>query len=185
MDIVVAFAALVLLSPLFLAVAVLVKLDSPGSILFRQERLGKNGSVFRILKFRTMVKDADQMRIPVEQVRKWEAERSDPRVTRVGKWLRRTGIDEFPQLLNILKGDISLVGPRPYYLRRMDSDPGLKERLSVKPGFVSLALVRGGVHLSEEEIKKYDQEYMEKQSLWLDIAILLKAVYLLLSGKGF
>jgi len=85
----------------------------------------------------------------------------------------------------VLKGDISLVGPRPYYLKRMDSDPELQERLSVKPGFVSLALANGGVHLTEDDIKKYDREYIEQQSLWLDLKILLKVAYLVVSRKGF
>ncbi|MBI2013522.1 MAG: sugar transferase [Candidatus Colwellbacteria bacterium] len=184
-DVVVSIVTIILLAPLFLVIAIFIKLDSPGPVFYAQRRLGYKQKIFKIFKFRTMDKDADQIKVSIEQVRKWEDERSDPRATRIGRWLRRTGIDELPQLLNVLKGDMSFVGPRPYYQLRIDADPSLKERLGIKPGCVSLSLVKGGVHLTDEEIKKIDREYEAKRNLWLDIKILLKFIYLVISGKGF
>ena len=185
MDVVVSIFGIFLFTPLFLIVAISIKLDSSGPIFFVQKRVGYKGKAFNILKFRTMVKDTDQAQFLVRQIRKWEAKDNDPRVTKIGGWLRKTGVDELPQLFNVIKGDMSLVGPRPYYQPRIDTDPSLKERLSIKPGCVSLAIVHGRVRLSEEEIKKYDKEYQKKQNLWLDVTILLKTIYLILSGKGF
>lgn len=185
MDVLISVIAILLFSPLLFVVAVFIKLDSPGPIFFVQSRVGYKKKIFKIFKFRTMVKDADKIRIAIQQVRDWEVNSDDPRITQIGRWLRKTGIDEIPQFFNVLKGDMSLVGPRPYYQPRIDADPSLKERLSVKPGCISLAIIHGRVRLSEYEIKKYDKEYQEKQSLWLDVTILLKAIYLILSGKGF
>lgn len=183
MDILGSVVAILLLLPFFLVIAILIKLDSPGSVFFVQKRMGYKGKIFKIFKFRTMVADADNMKVSIDQVRKWEAEGDDPRATKVGRWLRKTGADEFPQFFNVLKGDMSLVGPRPYYQLRIDADPSLKERLAIKPGCISLAIVNGGVKLSEEKIKKYDREYQEKRSLLLDIKILLKFAYLVISRK--
>ncbi|OGI67969.1 hypothetical protein A2738_03935 [Candidatus Nomurabacteria bacterium RIFCSPHIGHO2_01_FULL_42_15] len=185
MDITISALALLLLAPLLFVIALFIKMDSPGPVFFAQSRVGYKKKIFKILKFRTMAKDADKVDIAVQQVRDWEINSNDPRVTRVGKWLRKTGVDEIPQFFNVLKGDMSLVGPRPYYQPRIDADPNLEERLSITPGCISLAIVSGRVRLSEEEIKKYDREYQNKRGLWLDIKILLKAVYLVISGKGF
>ena len=176
---------LILLSPLFLITAVVIKLTSQGPVFFRQDRMGKDEAIFRIWKFRTMRVGADDVKASIEEVREWEANGDDPRLTFMGRWIRKFGIDEFPQFINVLKGDMSIVGPRPYYMPRIRDNESLKERLSVKPGFISLALVNGGVTLSDEEILRYDKEYIRIQSIGLDIKIMIKAVALALSGRGF
>lgn len=177
---------LILLSPLFLIITILIKIDSPGPIFFRQKRVGKDGKIFEIWKFRTMIKDQGKSNLSVNEIRKFEVTGQDPRITKLSHFLRRFAIDELPQLINILRGEMSFVGPRPYFLPRVQADKRLLEgRVKIKPGLTSLVVIKGGVHLSEEEILKLDLRYIEKQNLWLDFKILLKTISKILSGKGF
>jgi exopolysaccharide biosynthesis polyprenyl glycosylphosphotransferase len=173
MDIAVSAAALVALSPLMALIAILVRLDSPGPVFYRQDRVGLKGRVFRALKFRSMRADAERRTGPV-----W-ARRGDARVTRVGRFLRRSSLDELPQFINILKGEMSVAGPRPErpnfvaeFSRRV---PRYAERHSVRPGLSGWAQVnelRGNT--SVEERVKYDLFYVDNWSLWLDVKILIR-----------
>lgn len=176
LDIICSFIGLIILAPLFLIVAILIKLDSKGPIFFRQERIGKNGKIFKIYKFRTMYQGSEKLNLPVEQIRQWEKEDRDPRITKIGRFLRRFAIDESPQLINILKGEMSIVGPRAFYIPRINTIDKkiLQKRCQVKPGLAGLAVIKKGVKLSEEETMKYDLEYVERQNLWLDLQIFLK-----------
>ena len=128
-----------------------------------------------------MKKDAEKIK-DVERIRKLEKKgpEFDPRVTKIGKFLRKSALDELPQLFNVLKGDLSLVGPRPHFVPRFQSKGKLwKKRLKVKPGLTSLAIIKGGVNLSEEETLKYDLKYIEEENLWLDLKILIQTINIL------
>ena len=184
-DILGSLIGLIILLPLFFIISIIIKLDSPGPIFFKQERVGKDGKIFKIWKFRTMIANQKNFNFSINEIRKLEADNNDPRVTKIGHFLRRFAIDELPQLINILKGDMSFIGPRPYFMQRIHyNEELLKERTKIKPGSISLAVIKGGVKLSEEEILKLDLEYIKKQSISLDFYILLKAIILILSGKG-
>ena len=193
-DVVGAAAGLVLLSPLMLIVAFVVKLDSRGPVLFRQVRMGHGGRTFRFLKFRTMSVDAES-RVAELESRNESAGgvlfkiRDDPRVTRVGRFLRRTSLDELPQLMNILAGHMSLVGPRPLQVRdcirleALDAERYAR-RLSVPQGLTGAWQVGGR---SEEDcvtMIELDLDYADRWSLALDLAIICKTVPAVLSGRG-
>lgn len=180
-----ALIGLVILSPLFLVVAVLVKLSSSGPVFFKQERYGKDGKVFKLWKFRTMKVGSENLAYPVEQLRKFESSGLDPRLNRITRFLRKYALDEIPQVINILKGDVSFVGPRAYFKKRVEQDERLKQRLKVKPGLTCLAVVKGGVRLSEQELLNLDLEYINNQNFFLDFKILLKSIFLVISGRGF
>lgn len=232
----VAAVALILLSPLMIFVAVLIKIDSPGPVLFRQERIGRNrrrspssprdekerrrrdphGRPFVFYKFRTMYADAqsrfphlyeyshckDELRsLPIKMlmakrgearldrgVRSWNIEalqENDPRVTRVGRWLRRTSLDELPNLFNVLKGDIHLVGPRPDIADNIRFyEPHELRKLDVKPGVTGLAQVEGRGLLSFEETNQMDLKYLEARSFWVDGRILVRTLVELIKARG-
>ena len=186
-----ALALLVVLGLPLIAVAVLVKITSPGPVLFRQRRSGLNGAPFTIYKFRTMVTNAEQfqhelaamneMRGPVFKMA------GDPRITPLGKTLRRYSIDELPQLFNVLRGEMSLVGPRPLPVDevRRFHDPAHRRRLSVKPGLTCLWQVSGRNQIVEfKDWVRLDLEYIDNWSLWLDFKILLRTVPVVLAGTG-
>ena len=175
-DIIVALSGLIILSPLLLLIMVTVKATSGRNIFFQQERVGLNGKVFKIIKFRTM--SPARPEFSVEQTREFEKNGRDPRVTPVGYFLRGSGLDELPQLVNILVGDMSFVGPRPFYLPRYISNPRLKARLFLRPGLTSLSVVNGGVKLSDEDLIASDLEYINKQSFSLDLKVILKTISL-------
>lgn len=180
-----ALFGLIILSPLFLIVSFLVKLSSPGPVFFKQERYGKDGRIFKNWKFRTMKIGSENLAYTIEKLREFESSGRDPRLNKTTKFLRKYALDEIPQLINILKGDISFVGPRAYFKRRIDRDERLKQRLKVKPGLTCLVAIKGGVQLSEQELLKLDLEYINNQNFFLDIKILLKSVFLVISGRGF
>jgi len=188
-DIVVSFLAIILLSPIFIILGITIKLTSKGPIIYNSKRCGKKGRVFNFYKFRSMVRSADQMLEslrhrnetggPIFKIRK------DPRVTKVGRFMRRYSLDEFPQLLNVLNGDMSLVGPRPPIPDEVERyrDRELK-RLEIRPGITGLWQVSGRSDLSYEDMIRLDFEYIENWSIWLDLKILLKTVPAILSRKG-
>jgi len=169
--------ALILLSPLLLAVSLLIRLDTPGSVFFLQERVGRRRTLFTLYKFRTM--SVDPQRVLSQTLS------GSPGVTRVGRWLRRLKIDELPQLINVLLGDMSLVGPRPCmasHLAAMD-ELGLK-RFEVLPGLTGLAQVNGNVALTWPERQVYDARYVATVSFLLDVRIIFKTLLVILVGEG-
>ena len=172
---------LIILSPIFIVISIIISFSGP--VFFKQERYGKNAKIFKVIKFRTMKIGSENY--SVEQLRGFETSGKDPRVSKFNKILRKYALDEIPQLVNILKGEMSFVGPRAYYLKRYENNPDLKQRLVIKPGLTCFAAIKGGVNLSEEESLKLDLKYINNNSLFLDIYILLKSVFLVLSGKGF
>ena len=196
LDLIGAGIALLLLSPLLLLVAAIVRLDSPGRAFFRQRRLGKDLEPFMVAKFRTMHEgvDAAAHRTHVEQMMS-DAERQgtrpmsklqeDARVTRVGSFLRRTSIDELPQLWNVLRGDMSLVGPRPPIQYEVDRYPSRAfRRFAVRPGVTGLWQVRGRSLLTFREMIELDVEYVDTRSLGLNLKILLLTLPAVVHGKG-
>lgn len=180
-DICAAFAAgAVLLIPMLL-IALIIRLDSPGPVIFRQERLGKGGKPFTMYKFRSMVLDAE------ENGPQW-AEQDDIRATKVGRVLRNTRLDELPQLWNILVGDMSIVGPRPeracFYEEFETYIHGFSNRLAVRPGLTGWAQINGGYDLSPEEKIVYDMEYIAEQSAKMDLYCICKTVKLIFTHEG-
>jgi len=189
MDVTVSALALIVSAPVCLLVAFAIKLDSPGPVLFVQERVGLGGRRFQFFKFRTMVPDAEQKQAALERLNEADGPvfkiRKDPRITRVGRVIRQLSLDELPQFLNVLRGDMSLVGPRPLPVRdvlRIDSRAH-KRRFSVKPGITCLWQVYGRVPSFDEWIKT-DMEYIDNWSLGLDLKILAKTIPAVLTGRG-
>ncbi len=188
-DIVVSLLALLLLSPLLLLIAAAVKIDSRGPAIYVSRRSGKKGQHFNFYKFRTMVKDADRMMESLRHLDETDGPifkiRKDPRITRVGRFLRRYSLDELPQLWNVLKGDMSLVGPRPPTPGEVEqyTDWQLK-RLEIRPGMTCLWQVKGRSDLSFREWMKLDLFYIENWNFWLDIKILLRTLLVVVKGRG-
>ena len=178
-DVLWAAALIVLLQPVLLAIAVVVKTTSPGDAIFRQERIGRGGRPFVIYKFRTMAQDAGQSPLGTY------AYRNDPRITRVGKVLRRTSLDELPQLFNVLNGEMSIVGPRPDLPHHVTGYSDFqRRRLQVRPGVTGWAQVSGRNTLSWEERITLDVEYIERWSLAIDLEVILRTIRVVLSGRG-
>ena len=189
-DIMASTVLLVLLAPLFIAVVLLIKWDSPGPVFFGQERVGFNKRRFRMLKFRTMIEGSDQQQCVLEHLNEAEGPvfkiKNDPRITRIGAFLRRVSIDELPQLVNVLKGEMSLVGPRPLPVRdveRIDIQ-WHKRRFSIKPGITCLWQVNGRSNIGFNEWVRMDLDYIDKWSLGLDLLILVKTIPAVLRGPG-
>ncbi len=177
LDLALVLPLLVLTAPLLACIAVWIKLDSRGPVLFHQTRVGQGGRLFSILKFRTMVVDAEQ--------RGYYTAEHDPRITRCGALLRRTSLDELPQLLNILRGEMSVVGPRPTLPYQVEQyTPRQRRRLAVKPGVTGWAQVNGRNRLSWPQRIERDVWYVEHQSLWLDLRILARTLRVWLRGEG-
>ncbi len=188
-DLVGAVGALVVMSPLLVAVAVVVKLSSPGPVLFRQERTGRDGRRFRVIKFRSMVADDDARLSPTLRGDvahgPFPKLRDDPRVTPVGRFIRRTSIDELPQLWNVLKGEMSLVGPRPFIPEEAALVEGWAQvRLAIRPGITGLWQVSGRNHLTFQEMCRLDSQYVTNWSLGLDLRILARTLRPVLSRSG-
>jgi exopolysaccharide biosynthesis polyprenyl glycosylphosphotransferase len=191
LDFVGAFVLVSLFSWLILAIAVLIRLTSPGPILFRQRRSGLNGEPFTMLKFRSMVTDAEQRKHELEALNEMSGPvfkvTNDPRITPIGRFLRKYSFDELPQLFNVLRGEMSLVGPRPLpvdEVRRFD-DPAHRRRLSVRPGLTCTWQISGRNQVRDfKEWVRLDLEYIDNWSLWLDLKILLRTIPVVLLGTG-
>ena len=192
-DIIASLMLILLMLPMVLVVAAAVVIDSPGPIFFVQRRVGRLGAEFPLLKFRTMVADgeaalAERVASDVELLREWERSRklrNDPRVTRVGTFLRRHSIDEMPQLINVLRGDMSLVGPRPV---RTDEIAYFGERaleiLGARPGLTGLWAVSGRSDLTYEERAGLEYRYVADWNLWLDVRVLMRTIPVVVRGRG-
>ncbi len=176
-DVICVIIIMIPLLPVFIIIALLVKLESEGPIFFYQTRLGKGGRGFHCYKFRTMVKNAPSLQVKEQSsaISPTVKVKNDPRITRVGQYLRAWSIDELPQLFNVLFGDMSFVGPRPLKPGEHDIDQEWKEtRLSVLPGITGLWQIMARDNQEFADFKRYDSEYVEKRSFWLDLKILLK-----------
>jgi exopolysaccharide production protein ExoY len=189
LDLTLALFLLFLTLPAMAVIALLVTFTSPGGVLFCQRRVGRQGRLFWCLKFRTMVADADRWLCTTPSLRQqWQRHhklRADPRVTPLGAILRKTSLDELPQLWNVLRGDMSLVGPRPLLPEELDEGGLVLARLlSVSPGLTGLAQIRGRSDLTFVQRLRYDVEYVRRRSLFLDLLLLLQTVPVVLSGRG-
>jgi lipopolysaccharide/colanic/teichoic acid biosynthesis glycosyltransferase len=186
-------AGLVFLTPVLLLIAVGIRIDTPGSILFRQVRIGKGGRSFQMLKFRSMYAGVPEMiaeelgqdpqeRLSYQQHQKLQ---NDPRRTRCGRFLRKTSLDELPQLWNVLSGEMSLVGPRPFLPEQREFyGPSYSLYIQFRPGITGLWQVSGRNQLSFQERVELDAVYFENWSLWLDLKILLRTIWIVLSRRG-
>jgi lipopolysaccharide/colanic/teichoic acid biosynthesis glycosyltransferase len=188
MDLLVCLLSAPLILPLIAIVAVIVKLDSPGPVFFHQWRTGRHGRRFRMHKFRTMISDADARKAEYAHLNElaWPdfKIRDDPRITRVGRILRRVSLDELPQLLNVWKGEMSLVGPRPTSFTPEAYRLWHTARLDVVPGITGLSQISGRSKLHFDQRVKLDLAYIERASLWLDLRILLRTVVQIFVGYG-
>ena len=188
-DIVGSLCGLIILSPLFLIVAILIKLEDPkGKIFFSQKRNGLHGKTFNMYKFRSMVHNAEEL---LEQLQEQNEQtgpvfkiKDDPRITKIGKFIRKTSIDELPQLINILKGDMSIVGPRPPIPREVEQYTQYQmQRLLVKPGLTCYWQVGGRNEIGFDEWVELDIKYIEERNLWIDIKLIFKTVFVLFGDK--
>jgi exopolysaccharide biosynthesis polyprenyl glycosylphosphotransferase len=188
-DVVIAGLLVIILSPLAIVVSMLIKITSKGSIFYIQERIGYNGRLFKCIKFRTMVENADELKKDLIQFNEIAGPvfkiKKDPRITKIGRILRKTSIDELPQLINVIKGDMSLVGPRPpipsevneYELRD-------RRRLSIRPGITCIWQIEGRNSISFDQWMELDKQYIDNWSLWLDLKILAKTIPAVFKGSG-
>jgi exopolysaccharide biosynthesis polyprenyl glycosylphosphotransferase len=188
-DILFSSAVLLVLAPLLVAVAIAVKLDSPGPVFYPSERIGKKGRVFRCLKFRTMVQDAEERRAEVMHMNERDGVlfkiTNDPRITKLGRFLRKYSIDELPQFLNVLHGDMSIVGPRPPIASEVkEYKLSHLRRLNVTPGITGLWQVQGRTSPSFDSYVSLDMTYIDNWSIWLDMAIILRTIGVVVAGTG-
>lgn len=181
-DIIISIIGLIIGLPFLIVFGVAIKLEDGGPIFYKQERLSKNNKIFFVYKLRSMRIDAEK-----NGIQQW-AQKNDIRITKTGKFIRKTRIDEIPQFLNILKGDMSLIGPRPerpeLTYKFNEEIPGFMDRLLVKPGLTGLAQVNGGYDISPEEKLKWDLDYIKNRSLLMDIKIILKTIIVVFTGEG-
>jgi exopolysaccharide biosynthesis polyprenyl glycosylphosphotransferase len=190
LDFSLALIALIVISPVMLLAAALIKLTSPGPVFFTQKRIGRNKRKFTIYKFRSMTVDAEAKIRQLEHLNEVTGPvfkiKDDPRITPVGRFLRKTSIDELPQLFNVLKGDMSLVGPRPLPIRDYEgfNEDWHRRRFSVRPGITCLWQVNGRSSVAFEKWMELDMQYIDKWSLWLDLKILARTIPAVLKGFG-
>ena len=188
-DIIGAGSGLLLLSPVIAIVACAVKFTSKGPIFFSQKRVGKNGQLFDMYKFRSMVVNAEELKEKLANQNEMSGPmfkmKDDPRVTKVGKFIRKTSLDELPQLWNVLKGDMSLVGPRPSLPKEVKQfEEWMYKRLTVKPGLTCYWQVSGRNNIDFEDWMKLDISYVEDRNLWIDIKLIFKTVFVLFGDKN-
>ena len=190
MDILISVTALLLLSPMMILVAFIIKLTDRGPVFYRQTRIGKWGQEFLTYKFRSMIMNADKLVEEVVGMSHHENSisykvKNDPRVTAIGRFIRKASIDELPQLLNVIKGDMSLVGPRPHVQREIDQySLDDRRRLDVTPGITCIWQISGRADIPFPEQLKLDVQYIETRSIWMDIKILFKTIPAVISAKG-
>jgi len=190
MDFIVSLILLTILAPFFFVIALLIKLTSPGTAFFVQERIGRNKRRFRLYKFRTMVPGAEKKLAELEDLNEVSGPvfkiKNDPRITWIGKFLRKTSVDELPQLINVLKGDMSLVGPRPLPVRDYEGfdEDWHRRRFSVRPGITCLWQINGRSNTSFEKWMELDMEYIDSWSIWLDFKILAQTIPAVFKGSG-
>lgn len=178
MDIILSLIVLIVFLPIWVVVAILIKVTSQGPVFFLQDRPGQYKKIFKVYKFRTMKIGSEKM------IKGQEVMKDDDRVTSIGKFLRRAKIDEIPQVLNVLKGEMSLVGPRPERIASLeDYDEEISKRLNTRPGMTGLAQVSGNIYLELQDRYRFDVYYVENYSLWLDIKIILRTVGVVLLGE--
>ena len=190
MDIIGSLCGIILLSPLLIIVALAIKIEDPkGSVFFSQKRCGKDNKLFPMYKFRSMVSNAEELLEELMEHNEMDGPvfkiKDDPRITRVGKFIRKTSIDELPQLFNILRGDMSIVGPRPAIPHEVaEYSDYHKQRLLVKPGLTCIWQVSGRNSIGFEEWMDMDLEYIEKRNLWMDIKLIFKTVGVLFGDEN-
>lgn len=188
-DIIASSLGVIALSPLFLVVAILIKKESEGPVIFSQDRIGKDGVSFKMYKFRSMVQNAEELKEKLKEQNEMSGPmfkmKEDPRVTRVGKFIRKTSIDELPQLINVLKGDMSLVGPRPSLPKEVkEFEPWMKERLNVKPGLTCYWQVSGRNNIDFEDWMKLDIKYVRERNTLTDLKLIFKTVFVLFGDEN-
>lgn len=188
-DIVFSLSAIIVLLPIFIVLSILIKLFDNGSIFYISDRVGRNGKVFRFYKFRSMCENADHVFENIKGLNETTGSifkmKDDPRVTRIGRFLRRTSLDELPQLFNILKGDMSFVGPRPPLVREVQTyDDNARKRLAVKGGLTCYWQISGRSNLGFDEMVKLDVKYINERGIWTDIKIVLKTIPAVFRGDG-
>lgn len=189
-DIVLSSVGIIVLAPFFLLIGIAIKIDSKGSTFFIHKRIGKNGKIINIYKFRTMYEDSEDMiqKFSKEQIEEYKENyklKQDPRVTKIGKILRKTSLDELPQILNILKGELSIVGPRPVVSNELEKyGPNKEKFLSIKPGLTGYWQVNGRSLTTYEERIKMELYYVENRGMWLDIKVFLKTIFSVIKKEG-
>ena len=188
-DVALSLASLVVLSPLLLAIAAMIKITSPGPVLFQQTRCGLGGRRFTLFKFRSMINNAEQMRAELHQLNELDGPvfkiSDDPRITTVGRWLRRFSLDELPQLWNIFAGEMSFVGPRPAVPEEVEQyEDWQRRRLRMRPGLTCIWVIEGRNHVDFTRWMQLDLKYIDTWSLWLDTKIFLRTIPIVLSGRG-
>jgi lipopolysaccharide/colanic/teichoic acid biosynthesis glycosyltransferase len=177
-DIIVSLIVLIVFFPVWIIIAILIKLTSPGPVFFLQDRPGLQKKIFKVYKFRTMKPGSEKM------IKGKEVMLDDERITSIGKFLRRSKIDEIPQILNVLRGEMSLVGPRPERIASLeDYDDEISKRLKMKPGLTGLAQVSGNIYIPLEERYRFDVYYVENFTLWLDLKIIIRTIGVVLFGE--
>jgi len=188
-DIIGSLCGLILLSPVLIITGILIKLESKGPIIFVQKRVGINGQEFNMYKFRSMIVNAEELKEKLKDKNEMSGPmfkiKDDPRITKVGKFIRKTSIDELPQLINILKGDMSLVGPRPSLPKEVEEfEPWMRKRLEVKPGLTCYWQVSGRNNIDFENWMKLDIKYVEERNIILDIKLIFKTFFVLFGDKN-
>ena len=189
LDIICSTLGLIILSPVLLIVAILIKLESKGPVIFSQKRVGLNGNEFKMYKFRSMVQNAEELKEKLTKQNEMSGPmfkmKDDPRVTKVGKFIRKTSMDEIPQLINVIKGDMSLVGPRPSLPKEVAKfEPWMLDRLNVKPGLTCYWQVSGRNNIDFEDWMKLDLQYVEDRSFLLDLKLIFKTFFVLFGDKN-
>ena len=189
-DIICSVLGIIFLSPVLIIISILIKLEDPkGTVFFSQERVGQDGKIFKMYKFRSMVYNAEKLKETLMKKNERSGPmfkmKNDPRVTRVGRFIRKTSLDELPQLINVLKGEMSLVGPRPSLSKEVEQfEPWMMKRLEVKPGLTCYWQVYGRNNVGFEEWMRLDIKYVEERNTLVDIKLIFRTVFVLFGDKG-